>query len=49
MGELWLAFLLKCVSPLWIRRLFIGGLILRVLFLIGFVVVMYECPLIWMN
>lgn len=44
MGSLWLAFLLKCVSPRWIRRLFFTGTILYVLFIIACLVFMYECP-----
>jgi hypothetical protein len=42
MGELWLAFLLKCVSPRWIKRLFFAVTILYALYIIGWVVFLYE-------
>ncbi len=42
MDSLFLAFLLKCVPPRWLRRLWIAGILLRVLFVIGCLVFMYE-------
>ena len=41
MGELWLAYLLKCVSPKWVRRLFWSGVTLRVLFIVAWVLFLY--------
>jgi hypothetical protein len=41
MGSLWLAFLLKCVSARGVRRLFIAGIVLYGLYIIGWVVFLW--------
>jgi hypothetical protein len=42
MGELWLAFLLKCVPAKWLRRLFITSLIVRVFLILCIIAILYE-------
>jgi hypothetical protein len=42
MDTLWLAVLLKCVSPRWVLRLWVASLVIRVLAIIGILIFLYQ-------